>query len=97
MAAHARLKNEFTEDEKYHNIMSWLNFITLMNTRASYITGTVTSPVLCTTFRSGHIAYNWEQGTATECLGSEGWHYMQCFLQCEFGHLYTLFNTLKEF
>ena len=25
MAAHARLKNEFTEDEKCHNLMSWLN------------------------------------------------------------------------
>ena len=24
MAAHACLKNEFTEDEKYHNLMSWL-------------------------------------------------------------------------
>ena len=24
MAAHARLKNEFTEDEKCHNVMSWL-------------------------------------------------------------------------
>ena len=24
MAAHARLKNEFTEDDKYHNLMSWL-------------------------------------------------------------------------
>ena len=24
MAAHARLKNELTEDEKYHNLMSWL-------------------------------------------------------------------------
>ena len=24
MAAHARLKNEFTEDEKYHNHMTWL-------------------------------------------------------------------------
>ena len=27
MGAHARLKNEFTEDEKYHNIMRWLNLI----------------------------------------------------------------------
>ena len=27
MAAHAHLKNEFTEDEKYHNLMSWLNFL----------------------------------------------------------------------
>ena len=27
MAAHARLKNEFTEDEKYHNLMRWLNCI----------------------------------------------------------------------
>ena len=24
MAAHAYLKNEFKEDEKYHNLMSWL-------------------------------------------------------------------------
>ena len=26
MAAHARLKNESTEDVKCHNLMSWLNF-----------------------------------------------------------------------
>ena len=26
MAAHVRLKNEFTEDEKYHNPMSWLKY-----------------------------------------------------------------------
>ena len=25
MAAHARLKNEFTEEEKCHNLMRWLN------------------------------------------------------------------------
>ena len=24
MAGHALLKNEFTEDEKYHNLMKWL-------------------------------------------------------------------------
>ena len=24
MAAHVHLKNEITEDEKYHNLMSWL-------------------------------------------------------------------------
>ena len=24
MTAHARLKNEFTEDGKYHNLMAWL-------------------------------------------------------------------------
>ena len=27
MAAHAHLKNEFTEDKKYHNLMTWLNYI----------------------------------------------------------------------
>ena len=27
MAAHAHLKNEFTEDEKSHNLVSWLKFI----------------------------------------------------------------------
>ena len=26
MAVHARLKNEFTEDEKYHNLMTWLYY-----------------------------------------------------------------------
>ena len=25
---HARLKNEFTEDEKYHTLMSWLIVLT---------------------------------------------------------------------
>ena len=25
MDAHAHLKNELTEDEKYHNLMTWLN------------------------------------------------------------------------
>ena len=28
MAAHARLKNEFTGDQKYHNLMRWLIFPT---------------------------------------------------------------------
>ena len=28
MAAHACLKNEFTEDEKYQNLMTWLNLST---------------------------------------------------------------------
>ena len=27
MAAHARLKNEFTEDEKFHNLMGWFNYL----------------------------------------------------------------------
>ena len=26
MAVHARLKNEFMEDEKSHNLMTWLNY-----------------------------------------------------------------------
>ena len=35
MAAHARLKNEFTEDEKYHNLMTWLKFAFIMATYVS--------------------------------------------------------------
>ena len=27
MAAHVRLKNEFMEDKKYHNLMTWLKCI----------------------------------------------------------------------
>ena len=26
LSTHARLKNEFTEDEKCHNLMTWLKF-----------------------------------------------------------------------
>ena len=26
MAAHASLKNDFTEDKNYHNLMTWLNY-----------------------------------------------------------------------
>ena len=26
LAPHAHLKNEFTEDEKYHNLMRWLKY-----------------------------------------------------------------------
>ena len=29
MVAHARLKNEFTEDEKCYNLMSWLIYYLL--------------------------------------------------------------------
>ena len=31
MAAHARLKNELMEDEKYHNLMRWLNWYKVTN------------------------------------------------------------------
>ena len=31
MAAHVHLKNEFTEYEKYHNLMTWLASFFLMN------------------------------------------------------------------
>ena len=34
MAAHARLKNEFTEDEKYHNLMRWLNVVPFVREKA---------------------------------------------------------------
>ena len=30
MAAHVCLKNEFTEDEKYQNLITWLNFVYLI-------------------------------------------------------------------
>ena len=31
MAAHAHLKNEFTGDEKYYNLMGWLKYPLRMN------------------------------------------------------------------
>ena len=52
MAAHACLKNEFTKDEKCHNLMSWLNCFSGAQARifssteqsysSSYYTGTYT-------------------------------------------------------
>ena len=40
LAAHAFLKNEFTEDEKYHNLMSWLILTSVLvdsNVKSTYI------------------------------------------------------------
>ena len=31
MAAHVRLKNEFTEGEKYHNLMRWLKCVPIFH------------------------------------------------------------------
>ena len=36
MAAHARLKNEFTENEKYHNFMTWLVYFSGNKTVNTY-------------------------------------------------------------
>ena len=33
MAAHARLKNVFMENEKYHDLMTWLNYVKFIQTR----------------------------------------------------------------
>ena len=42
MTGHARLKNEFTKDEKYHNFMTWL-FISLRKYHTkSYLTNGIT-------------------------------------------------------
>ena len=53
MAAHACLKNEFTEDEKYHNLTSLLELFSFLEAAASQISR----------FRIGHkkmfhIAYS---------------------------------------
>ena len=37
MAVHACLKNEFTEDEKYHNLMRWLKY--------AYLSGDSSEPL----------------------------------------------------
>ena len=43
MAAYARLKNEFTEDEKFHNLMTWLNQVySNLSTINTLLTGTDT-------------------------------------------------------
>ena len=38
MAAHAHLKNEFTEDEKCHNLMTWLKAYQVMRSHYLIIT-----------------------------------------------------------
>ena len=37
MAAHARFKNEFTEDEKNHNHMSWLFLCLLRDANVKWL------------------------------------------------------------
>ena len=46
MAAHACLKNEFTEDEKCHNLMGWLS---CQNHRSQRTFGTKTKRRKCET------------------------------------------------
>ena len=45
-AAHARLKNEFTEDEMYHNLMSWLKYTLFID---FCVTSFIWSDYFCTT------------------------------------------------
>ena len=39
MAAHARLKTEFTEVEKYHNLMRWLSLLFFVFMRFLFVLG----------------------------------------------------------
>ena len=39
MAVHACLKSEFMEDEKYHNLMSWLKYRDVLKALATYRLG----------------------------------------------------------
>ena len=51
MAADARLKKVFTEDEKYHNLMSWLNYFEFLTP----LTGTIAMILSFRTDRPGQI------------------------------------------
>ena len=52
MAAHARLKNEFSEDKKYLNLMTWLASKAIMFLSSRLVT-THGMKKLVTTFQSG--------------------------------------------
>ena len=39
MAAHAHSNNKFTEDEKCHNLMSWLNYFVIVKVALAYACG----------------------------------------------------------
>ena len=45
MAAHARLKNEFTEDEKCHNLMTWHNYNDISKAEQAESKGDNTFPI----------------------------------------------------
>ena len=49
MAMHARLKNEYMEDEKYHNLITWFIYTCYQFPLASY---TVEREVIVTLFTS---------------------------------------------
>ena len=42
MAVHARLKNEFTEDKKYHNLVRWL--IVILEKNNNWFSALLTNP-----------------------------------------------------
>ena len=60
MAAHAHLKNDFTEEEKYHNLMSWLIVLILCVNAAQpsvdldqILCSSVSDPSLCSFIECG--------------------------------------------
>ena len=52
MAAHARLKNKFMEDKKYHNLMRWLISIELLLNLQAYTSSHSEGPVVMLFFGS---------------------------------------------
>ena len=45
MAVHARSKNEFMEDEKYHNLMTWLKYLRQPMVKGYLYSQTANAPV----------------------------------------------------
>ena len=71
MAAHVRLKNEFTEDEKNHNLMSWLEYLSDSMVRKLYpLVPWLLVPVL--EMKTKMIRAATRQNQQNECAPSEG-------------------------
>ena len=54
MAAHPRLKDEFTEDKKYHNFMTWLILESGVNARVHVLSIYQESKYVCATVFNNH-------------------------------------------
>ena len=60
MAAHGRLKNEFTEDEKCYNLMRWLNYASKMQSGTVWSGSYCLSWLVCSKTEDDYVKYAYE-------------------------------------
>ena len=93
MAAYARLKNEFTEDKKYHNLMRWLILLSIWARTSCKTARNLSFPFIYThpCLLNAHLAYTY--------INIHMWHafWLLFLLYCMYICMYTPQVTMKKY